>query len=175
MGEVQSHTRPSYFFQNSYLRKQSSNCFKTSLKNLSVLVLVCCGAGAVGSSGFGRHSGRGTSDIRLCPVGRKDFSCWKEGLFLLERNFFPSGRKDFSCWKEKLFLKVGQKVLNFRKFEWFTDGQLEEFFLSEGKNFPFVGKIFSCRKEKFFPLSGKYFPVGWKNLECKKDLTRQFT
>ena len=34
-------------------------------------------------------------------------------------------------------------------------------------------KSSSCRREKFFPLSGKYFPVGWKNLECKKDFLKQ--
>ena len=47
----------------------------------------------------------------------------------------------------KIFLKFDQKVLNFRKFEWFTDGQLENFFLSSGKFFLVVGKNFFCRKE----------------------------
>ena len=89
----------------------------------------------------------GTSAIRLCPVGRKNFSCRMEELFLSERKIFPVGRKNFSCWKEKLFLKVGQKVLNFRKFEWFTDGQLEKFFLSDGKIFPVGWKSSSCRME----------------------------
>ena len=132
MGEVQSHTRPSYFFQNSYLRKQSSNCKKSSLKNVSVLVLVCCGAGAVGSSGFGAV---GWWYVRT-------FVC-----VLSEGKFFPVVGKFFSCWKEKFFLSFDQKVLNFRKFEWFTDGQLENFFLSDGKIFPVGKKFFSCRKE----------------------------
>ena len=74
-------------------------------------------------------------------------SCRKEELFQLSGKTFPVGRKNFFCWKEKLFLKFDQKVLNFRKFEWFTDGQLEEFFLSSGNFFPVVGKIFSCRME----------------------------
>ena len=153
MGEVQSHTRPSYFFQNSYLRKQSSNCKKSSLKNVNVLVLVCCGAGAVGSSGFGRHSGRGTSVIRLCPVGRKIFSSWKEELFLVEGKTFPVVRP-----KSSQFSKI-----------WMVYGR------TTGKFFPVVGKFFSCRMEKLFLSDGRTWNVGRKNLECQKDLTRQFT
>ena len=117
----------------------------------------------------------GTSDIRLCPVGRKDFSCWKEGLFLSEGKIFPVGRKIFSCRKEKLFLKFDQKVLNFRKFEWFTDEQQEIFFQLSGNFFPVVGKFFSSWKEELGMSEGRTWNVGRKDLECQKDLTRQFT
>ena len=109
------------------------------------------------------------SEGRTFPVGKKNFSCRKEKLFLSERKIFPVGKKNFSCRKEKFFLKVGQKVLNFRKFEWFTDGQLEKFFLSEGKFFPVGRKIFSCWKEKLFLLEGNFFPVGRKFFSCRKE------
>ena len=70
--------------------------FQDKLENVSVLVLVCCGAGAVGSSGFGRHSGRGTSVIRLCPVGWKNFFCRMEKFFLPTGKNFPDNLKKFS-------------------------------------------------------------------------------
>ena len=79
---------------------------------------------------------------RTFPVGRKNFSCWKG-------KYFSVGWKNFSCRMENFFLKFDQKVLNFRKFEWFTDGQLENFFLSDGKFFLVVGKFFSVGM-KFF-------------------------
>ena len=87
------------------------------------------------------------SEGKTFPVGRKNFSCRKEGLFQLSGNFFPVVGKFFSCLKEKFFLSFDQKVLNFRKFEWFTDGQ----------------------QENFFQLEGRTFPVGRKNLECRKE------
>ena len=117
----------------------------------------------------------GTSDIRLCPVGRKNFSCWKEELFQLSGNFFPVVGKFFSCLKEKFFLSFDQKVLNFRKFEWFTDEQQEIFFQLSG-NFFLVGRKDSeCWKEGLGMSDGRTRNVGWKDSECQKDLTRQFT
>ena len=38
-----------------------------------------------------------------------------------------------------------------------------------GKIFPVVGKFFSSCREIFFQLSGNFFPVGRKDLECRKE------
>ena len=108
-------------------------------------------------------------------VGHSFVSCRKEEFFQLSRNFFPVGRKNFFCRKEKLFLKVGQKVLNFRKFEWFTDGQQKKFFLLSRNFFPVGRKNFFCRKEGLGMSEGRTRNVGRKDSECQKDLTRQFT
>ena len=94
---------------------------------------------------------------------------------LSDGRVLPVGRKDSECRKEKLFLSFDQKVLNFRKFEWFTDEQQEIFFQLSGNFFPVVGKNLECRKEELGMSEGRTWNVGWKDSECQKDLTRQLT